>query len=253
LATYYMSSSGAFSTGSTFGHKDIIHCNNISVIHGEELQDGTKPYLVAKLDGKLFPYLRSTGNISSYSGTGWNANLVNILIKEVDKSTFSGVGTVDYADWKLLTGNGDYSGNAGETTISASGLSSNLFVITNGDFSAATTYNLPTYWYSSEIAMSGSSLGLWYGAEDFFFGNLQIKTINKSNKLTIKFGVPAHMYNGTKNETFDKTINESVYITGIALYDQKDRLVGIAKPTEPIRKNETKHLEFMLELIYSPS
>lgn len=243
LVTYVMEANQTYASASTFSYRDFLHCENISRIDG---LDGGPHLLMARIDANHFPYMRSTGRLLQYSGTGWNANSMNILVKEMDKTAFSGLSHVPHTGWKKLTGGGAYSLPAGETTISASGISSYQFVITRDDFLAATDYTL------GELNGHGydrTFSGLSYGGETFFYGNIEYDLVKDPERISIKFALMPEQFNSTKNYTFGED-NENTYVTGVYVLDDMNRVVATAKPSLPIRKNYYRYVEFQLDLIY---
>lgn len=243
LVSYTMAASPTYSTASTFSYRNYSHCENISRIDGV---DGGPHLLMARMDANHFPYMRSTGRILQYSGTGWNANSMNILVKEMDKTAFSGLSHVPHTGWKKLTGGGAYSLPVGETTISASGISSYQFVITRDDFLAATEYSIGEL-NGHEYDRTFS--GLSYGDEIFFYGNIEYDLVRDPERTSIKFALMPDQFNSTKNYTFGRD-NENTYVTGVYVLDDLDRVVATAKPSLPIRKNYYRYVEFQLDLIY---
>jgi len=245
LVTYTMAANQTYASASTFSYRDWLHCGHISRIDGME---GGPHLLMAHMESNHFPYMRSTGKVGSsvYSGTGWNANSMNILIKEIPTVDFSGLSHVSHTGWKKLNGGGAYSLPAGETTISASGLSSYQFVITRDDYLAATDYDIGVLTgHEYERSMSGLS----YGDETFFYGNIEYDLVKDPERISLKFALMPDRFNSTKNYTFGEK-NESTYITAVYIMDDLDRVVAVAKPSRPIKKNYNRYVEFKLDLIY---
>lgn len=243
LATYVMRCDDTYSSGSSFSYRPFIHCGDIQRIDGAQ---GGPHSLIARIESSYFPYMRSTNRIASYSGTGWNANNFNIIIKEVDKTDFYGISNISSNGWKLLTTGGEYSNQHSEATISASGLTSYQFTINQNDYDSASDYVLSS--------MEGDDFdrafsGLSYGDENFFFGSIDYDINGDPEKLSIKLSISSEQLNSTKNETFGAN-NNSTYITGIYIMDDLNRVVASAKPSNPIKKDYTRYLEFKLDLIY---
>jgi len=243
LVTYVMSANTTYSSASTFSYRKFLHCTDIKRIDGIE---GGPHILNASLQNNHLPYLRSTSNITSFSGTGWNANAFNILIKEVDKATFSGINQVPHTGWKQLSGGGAYVLPGGETTISASGLTSYQFIMTRSDYLSAPDYSLDAI--DADLS-DRSSEGLSYGDEVFFHGNIEYDLVKDPEKVSIKFAMLPNRFNSTNNDTFGPN-NEDVFVTGIYIMDDLNRVIAVAKPSRPIRKNYSRYVEFQLDLIF---
>ena len=237
---------------STFGLQPHMHCEYIKTIQLSPDATSNK-FLVANLDGDLFPYLRGTNQITSYSGTGWNANQINLLVKEIDSSSYSGISSISHSGWTIVSGTGQYNsvstylpdGN-NEDTLSPSGLSSYQMIVNRADFLSGGTYSLDDDFYSNN---NPALSGLTFGNESFFYGNLTFNTIKSRYKITIKKSFKDYELNKTINPSFEQSINDSVYLTSVNIYDDYNRLIGMAKPTSPIRKADYKHLELIMEII----
>lgn len=241
LVTYQMAASATYSTILSFSYRSFLHCEDISTLYG--IEGG--PYLLkASVSANHFPYMRSAYNIDAFSGTGWNANSCNILIKEIPVDEFSGLSHVSHTGWKRIPGGGAY---AGESIISASGLTNFQFVITRDDYNSASDYTIGSEITGDETSRSTS--GLSYGDESFFFGSITYDLVKDPECMSIKFPIIPDQMNSTKNPTFTNE-NSNVYITGLYILDDIGRLVATAKPSRPILKNYYRYLEFKLDLIY---
>jgi len=241
LVSYTMAASATYNPILSFSYRNYLHCENISKVYGVE----GGPYLLkANVSANHFPYMRGGFDIDSYSGTGWNANTCNIIVKEMAVSEFSGLSYVSHTGWKKIPGGGAY---VGESIISASGLSNFEFVITRDDYDNATDYTIGTQITGDEFIRD--SIGLSYGDESFFYGSVEYDLIKDPECMSIKFPIMPHQLNSTKNATFTSD-NSNTYITGLYILDDLGRLVATAKPSRPIAKNYNRYLEFQLDLIY---
>ena len=247
LVTYVMSANTTYASASTFAYRNFLHCSDIAVV---ESKSEDPHLLVAQVSNTHFPYLRSTGKIGSleFSGTGWNANAMNILVKEIPTSSYSGLSSVSHTGWKKLSGGGAYSLPGGESTISASGLSSYQFTMTRADYlsSSATDYNIGVL-TGNDYDRTFS--GLSYGDEAFFYGDIEYTLIKDPERVSLKFALLPDKFNSTKNTTFSSK-NESTYITALYILDDLNRVVAVAKPTHPIKKNYGRYIEFQIDLIF---
>lgn len=243
LATYVMQADAAYSFSASFSYRKFIHCGHITRIDGI---DGGPYALVARLANSHFPYMRTADRLDVFSGTGWNANDFYILIKEMDKTEFSGMSKVSHSGWKRLTTGGEYSNQHSEVTISPSGLTSYQFTITQGDYNSAAAYTLDSI---NGDGFDRTFSGLSYGDESFFFGNVEYDLNKDPEKVSIKFALMPNDFNSTQNTSFGED-NEDTYVTGIYILDDLDRVVATAKPSSPVKKNYGRYVEFKLDLIY---
>lgn len=243
LATYVMTESATYSSASSFSYRTFAHCGHISRIDGVE---GGPYALMARLANNHFPYMRTAGKIEAFSGTGWNANNFYILVKEINKTEFSGISSVTHSGWKRLTTGGEYSNQNFESTISPSGLTAYQFTITQGDYNAGAAYTLGSL---NGDQFDRTFSGLSYGDETFFYGSIEYDLNKDPEKVSIKFPMMPNDFNSTMNTTYGPD-NESTYVTGIYIMDDLDRVVAVAKPSGPIKKNYGRYIEFKLDLIY---
>ena len=54
--------------------------------------------------------------------------------------------------------------------------------------------------------------------------------------------------NSSINSTFNSTLDESAYISEIAILDNSNQVVAIGKPVSPIKKTQGRFLAFQLEI-----
>lgn len=243
LATYAMRADATYSTGSSFSYRPFIHCGDVQFIEGI---DGGPYAISARIENSYFPYLRSANRIGSYSGTGWNANDFNIIIKEVDKTGFTNSNSVSPLGWRRLATGGEYSNQHSETTISTSGLTSYQFTINQTDYDSSPDYSLTSI---NGDPFERSFSGLSYGDEPFFFGSIEYDLNKNPEKVSIKFQLMPDKFNSTRNATYGYK-NECTYVTGIYVMDDLNRVVATAKPSNPVKKDYSRFIEFKLDLIY---
>lgn len=243
LVTYAFLANATYSSASTFSYRQAMYCGEIAKIEG--MAGG--PYtLNATLENNYFPYLRGANNITSFSGTGWNMNNFNILVKEMDKNDFSGTSKAPSGYWKKLTTGGEYSNQHGEVTISASGITTYQFSINQSDYNSGSNYLLDPI---NGDPFDRTFSGLSYGDESFFHGSVEYDLIEDPEKMSFNLKMLPHEFNSTKNSTFTDR-NECTYVTGIYIFDDLDRVVAVAKPSYPIKKDHSRYVEFKLDLIY---
>ncbi|MFA5066831.1 MAG: hypothetical protein WC466_02115 [Candidatus Izemoplasmatales bacterium] len=253
--TYYVTyavSSDPYAANTSFGYPQSLPCAYIQQISGQT--DGTTSLpsvLRANFPTLSFPYMRNQTNISALSGTGWNANSVQLLVQEIVTSADTKVGDLPTNNWILISdgvGNGIYTGETGTLTISPSDLQSHVFNIDQADYDSGTTYSFDgkfsAFTQNSDIFESGMT----FGSEAFFYGSMKTGIQANVYKTTITIFAKNDAYNSSQNSTFDSLYNDSTYITEIGILNSNDELVAVAKPAYPIEKNESRYLAFQLEL-----
>jgi hypothetical protein len=247
FVTYIVESDSVYASGSTFGYPQSLHSGYITKIDGETADDGSFQFLSASFPSKSFPYLRSSVNMepsSAFSGTGWNANRVQLLVNVQTTEAGYSIGNVPSDEWKRVStglGNGIYSGETGDLTIDPLKLAGFNFTISQEDFDSGSTYVL-------DSAFTGGTEDLTLGNESFFFGNLDTNILATTFKSVITVFAKNLEFNSSENFSFDSLLDENTYITEIGVLDDLDNLVAVGKPTFPIKKSEGRFLAFQLEI-----
>ena len=251
----YMVSSKPYGNGVSYGYPQSLPCGYVKRIDGltdyAPFSNTELPsVLKANFPALSFPYLRNSTNLGTLSGTGWNANSVRILIQEVITSASTLVGDLPTNKWKIMSyGNGIYTGETGSLTINPSDLQNHVFNLTQDDLDASNTYELSGE-FSAFTSNDDSVLlsGLTFGNESFFYGNLTTGILANVYKTVITIYARNDEYNSSKQSSFDSLYNDSTFFTEIGILDKNGELVAVAKPSYPIKKNESRYLAFQLEL-----
>jgi hypothetical protein len=249
----YLTKSHEYRNEESYGYPQSLPCGYIQSIEGVTDSLTQLPsVLIAKFPSNSFPYLRSSSDLDSLSGTGWNANAIQVLLQEIPTSATTTVGDLPPQNWKLISdgiGNGIYTGETGSLTINPSDLQSHVFNISQADYDSGTTYSLTGEFSGfTENSDSINSSGLTFGNESFFYGNLKVGIQSSVFKTVITVFAKNNEYNSSLNSTFDNTYNNDTYITEIGILNSNGELVAVAKPAYPIKKNESRYLAFQLEL-----
>lgn len=245
FVTYKVNSSG-YTASKSFGYPDNLHCGYVKKIVGQNDVNNNPQYLQITFPANSFPYMRNDSGLSTY-GTGWNANSVQILINEQLSSNNYTESTVPSNSWVSLSnltsgGNGIYRAeDAGNNTIDANKLNGYSFIVSREDYSSGSTYQL----YSG-LTQSQSNLN--FGDESFFFGTIDLQIFATTYKSVITVYAKNTDVNNSINPTYNSTLDESTYITEIAILDNSDQVVAVGKPTYPIKKSISKFLAFQLEI-----
>ena len=251
FVTYAIESNSAYTQDISYGYPSAIHCAYISKINGANDSKGNPQFLVAKFPTSSFPYLRSSDNMdaaTSYSGTGWNTNKVQLLVNEVDTDEGFQEGTVDSYSWIKVSdviGNGIYTGDTTDNSIDPLKLNGFQFIVSRQDFESGTTYELNTaFTNSNNVSVSG----LTFGSESFFFGNISADIMATTYKSLITVFAKNDEFNSSVNLSYDSVYDTNTYITEVAILDDGDNIVAIGKPTYPIKKSNGRYLAFQLEM-----
>lgn len=261
--TYLAENNDTYAHMSSSGYKASMHCGYISKVEGYTDENGYGQYLTCSFASRSFPYLRNGDDFNVFSGTGWSANKVQILVQEVRKSEDKGIDALHPGKWSgasdLLThGNGVYSGATSHTTIDPSYLQGHQFIIALGDIESGTTRPNYTSGPSNNLYQVSSGFtsnsdfvnttGLTYGNEDFFFGNIKTKIMSTTYKTVFTIVAKDSEFNSSNNGGFDGAEDPNTYITEIGILNEEGVLVAVGKPTFPIKKSFARYITFQLEL-----
>lgn len=243
-------------SSTSFGYGPTMHCGYIQKISGYTDQDGYSYYLSAKFPALAFPTMRRSTEFTTFTGNGWTCNKVQLLVAKVDEEDDLGLGYVPTNGWKAISdlavgGNGIISGSSYSATVDPEELASYQFIVSNEDYLSGSTYDLaehyPDFFWHTDYKDPINRLGLTYGNESFFPGVITTVMAATTFKTTWKVALPNEQLNSSLNTTFNGQLNDSTYITEIGIFDNEQRLVGLAKPTWPIKKNFSRYLTFELE------
>jgi len=255
FVTYIASSDLAYTSGHTFGYPTILNCSYISKIDGVNDINNNPQYLQANFAMNGFPFMRNSVNMSSstYSGTGWNANSIQLLVNKVDSTLYPNmkIDQLPPDGWRLISnsslgGNGVFSG--GSTTIDPVNLLTNTFIVSQEDYNSGTTFDLTGKYSAFTINTNITSNGLTFGDESFFFGNIKANILSTVFKTVLTVLVPDTKLNSSLNNSFNGLLDSNTYITEVGILDNNNTLVGVGKPTYPIPKNSSRYIAFQLEI-----
>ena len=234
------------------GYQQAMHSGYIQRIDYGNDSSGMDKYMRLSFPSRSFPYLRNEADAKEFSATGWFAHFVNIIMKEVDTSGYTGINSVASTGWTKMVGVGRWGTKA--TGRSGPEMQAKQFVLSREDYEDGSEYELGDFFGSAGYVITGTTIlltsGLTYGQESFFHGDIKCGHVTKDHILAINLELGSNEYNSSKNSTFDGRVNDSTYITEVALFNSENVLVGTAKPSYPIRKGYDRHLSLKLELIY---
>lgn len=234
-----------------YGYQPFLHCGYIQKVTGYTDSDGHSAYLSAKFPPRSFPYMRSEAGMSTFDGTGWVANRVSLLIKSVDTDADPGLDRIGSDGWTLLTsGYGVYyGGDYGSSVIDPELLQAYEFIVDQADINAGTPYILNTGLTTSiDFRASGNTLGMNFGNEQFFFGNINATKKRTKYKTVINLQMAEGEFNTSNNPSFYPGVDDKTYLTEIGILDDQNRLVAVGKFTQPVQKSDTQYLVLQLEM-----
>ena len=252
--TYYVTylvSSLPYSPGVSYGFDGGLHCGYVHKIDGALDVNGNNQFLSLYFYPNSFPFLRSSDGMTggTYSGTGWNANKVQVLVNTQLSGYNYNVGDVPQNDWKLISdvvGNGIYTGDSTDYSIDPLKLAGYNFILSQEDYNSGTTYTLPRN-FTGETDFNGLT-GLTFGNESFFYGNVTADILAVTYKTLITAVASNNDFNDSLNNSFDSLLDSGTYITKVAVFDANNNLVAVGKPSYPIPKNSARYIVVQLEM-----
>jgi hypothetical protein len=256
--TYVVENQLPYLSGISFGYPQTVNCNYISKIDGVNDFNGDPQYLKVNFASNGFPFMRNGANMDAnstpYSGTGWAASKVQLLINKVSTTAYPNMQIDDLPpdNWRLISndligGNGIYSGGTG-SSIDASSLLSFTYIVSQEDYNSGTTLSLTGKYSAFTMNSNYTQSGLTFGDESFFFGNVKADILATVFKTVLTVLAPDTSFNSTLNTSFNPLYDTDTFITEIGILDSNNVLVGVGKPTYPIKKNSNRYLAFQLEI-----
>lgn len=254
--TYLVESENQNTSGVSFGYPQASNCNYISKIDGVADANGSFQYLKVNFGTNGFPFMRNGANMgatSSYSGTGWNANRVQLMVNKINTTTYPNmqIDNLPTDTWRLISnslsgGNGIFSG--GSSAIDPAALLTSTFIISNEDYVSGSTFVLSGKYSGFTMNNNADFSGLTFGDESFFYGNVKTDILATVFKTIITVLAPDTQFNSTLNPSYNPLLDDNTFITEIGILDSNNVLVGVGKPTYPIKKNANRYLAFQLEI-----
>lgn len=254
--TYVVEDYLQYMSGLSFGYPQTVNCNYISKIDGVGDINGDPQYLKVNFASNGFPFMRNGANMdasSSYSGTGWAASKVQLLVNKVSTTTYPNmkIDNLPTDNWKLISdelygGNGIFSG--GSSSIDPVNLLTFTYIASQEDYNSGSTLDLSGKYSAFTMNVNFQQSGLTFGDESFFFGNVKADILATVFKTVLTVLVPDTSYNSTASSSFNSLLDNDTFITEIGVLDASNTLVGVGKPTYPIKKNSSRYLAFQLEI-----
>jgi hypothetical protein len=252
--TYMANCLSTYSSSESYGYQPWLPCGYVSKIVGDQISETEGAYLRASFPARAFPYMRSDVGMSSYSGTGWNANEIKLIIQEVDSQLDNGVDNLDPTLW--VVPNIVYSGGEDlALTINPSYAQIYEFYIGKNEMTASTVFDLMDLdgsgglgTYMGNMNFENSSVGMTLGNEAMLFGNIKVNTMSTTYKTVFNLQLSDNLYNSSNNSTFDPSLDSITYITEIGILNAQNELVAVGKASRPIPKDSDTFLCVQLEM-----
>lgn len=241
------------------GHRQVAPCAYVQRIEGKNGSTGEPMYLKASFPPDSFPFLRAGVN-SVYSGTGWCIDVIEIMTQEISKEddeANGGLLGLNQFAWRhsVNDSEGRYGEKDNHFALDPIEVNEHDFFITREGYDESTTINYPIY-ISHDESNTSALLNNYYhfynnnriGTEEIFFGNVTTKTIKNTYYTVIKTTILDNQLNTSNNATYMN--GQDTFITTIHILDASNKVVAIAKPDRPIKKNIETVLDLQIEIGY---
>jgi hypothetical protein len=208
----------------TSGVTDVLHSMYINCINFEsdcETCPGNSPArnLRFTLPPNELPYMTTSG------GTGFQSNIFGVIIQVVPKGT-----KPQPNQWKFIDLTNDITSHTSPNNINPVVLESTNFTIDRLMYDSAPVYQLPI-----NINVVGDDMGLQFGDERFFYGNINSYGEIIKYRTVFNVVIPPSNFNTSNNPTWFGSL-KNTHISEIGIYDNSNNLVAIGKFTLPIEK-----------------
>ncbi len=232
--------SNGYNSNRSFGLNGGIHCGYVEYLYPTTTEPNNVTFYFKDADLK-FMESNVTTNVD---GTGFNVNKFYVLAQLVDINTFPNPKT-----WRLI----DYTGNLPDvtnwtaTTMPVTALTSGFNTLTKSQYTAATIYNIENWIGTLPTNFNYlTTPQLGFGEESILLGNINTNIKATVFKTKISHTLGFSNYNTSNNPTWD--VDDDIYVTEAAIYDQNNSLVAVGKINNPVKKNTNKLFTVELDM-----
>lgn len=203
------------------GFTNSLHCNYYQNIIGPDTGCTLTAQNVAVKFGDEFPFLYTNNSLS-----GFSANEIKILAQRTDTGSLP-----QPNGWKLINFTSQIASTKVNGYIPKSGLTKTTFVITESNYSGATTYDLSQF---INIPQNNQPTALNFGDEYYFYGNIQTGIVATIYDMRYAVNLVETQFLTPTNPTYVNGMNK--YITEIGLYNSNKELMVISKLKSPQKR-----------------
>lgn len=213
------------------GYTNSLHCNYYQKIVGPNSGCTSTAQNVAVKFGDEFPFLFVDNSLS-----GFSANQFKIVTQRTNTGTLPTPG-----NWKIIDFTSQIESKKINGYIPASALTKTTFVITESNYTGATTYNLNNF---IDLPGQDEPTKLNFGDEYFFYGNIQTGIVATIYDMRYAVNLVDTQFQTSTNPTYS---SGSKYITEIGLYNSNKELMVISKVNEPKLRVGTQQYNISLD------
>lgn len=229
-----------------------------------DFQTGTAYYVTYAISGQSGPSTGATGGFGTGHLIPVHCRYIQRIVPSLSGGALAVQPTVSLTPWYASSAGGGTGFTVGgnyliigtgssETNVpnynsfkySAVGATYHVF---SSSFKTVPNYSAFTNAYNfTDKYLSGNS-NLHFGKEILGIGYLSGNLETTIYKLAASCVAKNNEFNTTQNTTFDSTVNDSVYVSEVAAYNENNDLLLIGKLNTPIEKNNQKYVTIKLEL-----
>jgi hypothetical protein len=239
VALTYLFSSSSYNTNQSYGFRGGIHCGYIETLGSDGISNYDIRFTFPQASDLKFMKSQVTGS----DGIGFNVNNFYVLAQKVPNGV-----EPSPTGWKLC----DFTstlGSYGSSTIPVSALTDFNYTLDNDKYTAGTSYDITAFIGSLPTPsdyLSTNKLG--FGEESILLGNINTDIKATVYKTNITHTLGFNDYNSSNNPTWDGTLDDNIYVTEAAIYDQSNVLVAVGKLNNPIKKSTNKLFTVTLDM-----
>lgn len=225
----------------SYGYSQAIHCNYIEKITVQNLNNTSLNFNFNSTD---FPFLLISGGTS---GLGYTANKIQALLQIVNRADYTQESQVQpqIGQWRIIDVTNQTANYVSGNTLTQANLVNTPFsiVVDLNYYDGLPIYNIDYL----NIPLLNDNSTMNFGEEQIFLGNVSTDISASIFSTDISIQLPMNQYNTSTNKTWNPTIG-NVIISEIAIYDDNQNLVAVAKLNNPIVKNEFVSPDFVIGL-----
>jgi hypothetical protein len=214
------------------GFTNSLHCNYYQNIIGPDTGCTITAQNVAVKFGDEFPFLYTNNSLS-----GFSANEIKILAQRTNTGSLPLTN-----EWKLINFTSQIESTKVNGYIPKSGLTKTTFVITESNYSAATTYNLSQF---INLPQVNQPTVLNFGDEYFFYGNIQTGIAATIYDMRYAINLTSTQFLTSTNPTY---VQGNKYVTEIGLYNSNKELMVISKLKTPQKRVNEAFQQYNISL-----
>lgn len=217
------------------GYVDAIHCNYINKYSFNDIANQDVSIFFTNQDD--FKYMSTSRDV----GTGFMVNKICMIIQIVSNSLISTNPDVYVENkpqshlWRCFDVTNQIIGHIIGEPLTPIDMTRGVFKLSLNEFNTSgISYNLNYLNYPQNTDITSLS----FGDEEVFLGNVESEIEASVYTTDLSINLPLNEFNTSTNPTWDgESINNSILISEIGIYNDERKLIGIGKFNNPLIKN----------------